>query len=83
MAISIEVECSNVETYTASGDLWVTVTNARISDSVSAPTIVSEYGASALLDAIGGFEDWLEEGKIKADEVAEWLTDQGYSVERN
>lgn len=83
MALSIDLECSNVEVYTTRGDLWVNVTNAKLSDNVSAESIVSEYGASTLLDAIGGFEDWLEEGGIKADEIAEWLADQGYIVERN
>lgn len=83
MALSIDFECSNVEVYTTRGDLWANVTNAKFSDNVSADIIVAEYGAAALLDAIGGFEDWLEEGDIKADEIAEWLADQGYTVERN
>lgn len=83
MALSIDFECSNVEVYTTRGDLWANVTNVKLSDNVSADIIVAEYGAASLLDAIGGFEDWLEEGGIKADEIAEWLADQGYTVERN
>ena len=83
MSLNIDIECENVEVYTTRGDMWVNVTGAKLSDNISAGEIVSEYGASTILDAIGGFEDWLEEGGIKADEVAEWLADQGYSVERN
>ena len=83
MALSIDFECSNVEVYTTRGDLWANVTDAKVSDNVSADVIVAEYGASTLLDAIGGFEDWLEEGGIKADEIAEWLVNQGYTIERN
>lgn len=83
MALSIDFECSNVEVYTTRGDLWASVTNAKLSDNVSADIIVAEYGADVLLDAIGGFEDWFDKGGIKADEIAEWLADQGYTVERN
>lgn len=65
------------------GKVAVTLLGADLADVVSADEIVTEYGADVLLDAIGGFEDWFDKGGIKADEIAEWLADQGYTVERN
>lgn len=83
MSLNIDIECEHVEVYMHRGDMRVIVTEAKLSDNISASEIVSEYGARTILDAIGGFEDWLEEGGIPADDVAEWLEYQGYTVERN
>lgn len=65
------------------GKVAVTLIGADISDAIDAEEIVAEYGADVLLDAIGGFEDWFDKGGVKADDVAEWLESNGYSVERN
>lgn len=65
------------------GKVAVSLIDADLPDAIDADEIVAEYGADVLLDAIGGFEDWLDKGNVKADEVAEWLESQGYFVERN
>lgn len=82
--MDITIGCERVDNISVQGykQLSVTLTNVNLKDDISVHTIIDHYGASNLLDAIGGLGDWLEDGNIHADEVAEWLADQGYTVER-
>nr|DAH52824.1 MAG TPA: Protein of unknown function (DUF2695) [Caudoviricetes sp.] len=79
----LEVEAITDIEAQRNGKVAVTLIGADITEVIDADEIVTEYGADVLLDAIGGFEDWLDKGGVKADEVAEWLESQGYFVERN
>lgn len=79
----ISIKCENLDISTICGDLYVDIKNAELAENVPVEDIVEEYGAGVVLDAIGGFEDWLSIANVKLSEVAEFLESNGYSVEEN
>lgn len=83
MAIDLRGRAYGVEIVAGNGsEIDITIQQLELADCVSAGEILDEYGARQLLDAIGGFDDWVEEGSIKESEVAEWLEARGYKVEK-
>lgn len=83
MGLNISIKCENLDVSTVRGDLYVDIKNAELAENVPAEDIVEEYGADVLLDAIGGFEDWLGIANVKLSDVAEFLEYNGYYVEKN
>lgn len=83
MAIDLRGTANSVEIVVAnSSEIDITVSKLELADCVTAGEIVTEYGAGRLLDAIGGFDDWVEEGRVREADVAEWLSERGYKVEK-
>lgn len=83
MAINIEATATSVEVGISTyNEISVNIVHLNLAEYVSAETIVGEYSASTLLDAIGGFDDWVEEGRVREADVAEWLAERGYKVEK-
>lgn len=83
MGLNISIKCENLDVSTVRGDLYVDIKNAELAENVPAEDIVEEYGSDVLLDAIGGFEDWLGIANVKLSDVAEFLEYKGYYVEKN
>lgn len=83
MAINIEATATSVAVGTSTyNEISVNIVHLNLAEYVSAEAIVAEYSASSLLDAIGDFDDWVEEGRVREADVADWLTDRGYKVEK-
>ena len=83
MAIDLRGRAYGVEIVADNGsEIDRTVRQLELADCVSAGEILNEYGARQLLDAIGGFDDWVEEGRVREADVAEWLVERGYKVEK-
>lgn len=83
MAINIEATATSVEVGTSAyNEISVNIVHLNLAEYVSAEAIVAEYSASSLLDAIGYFDDWVEEGRVRESDVAEWLVERGYKVEK-
>lgn len=83
MAISLRGTANSAEIVVAnSSEIDITISNLNLADCVSAGEIINEYSASSLLDALGGFEDWIYEGNVSESDVAEWLAERGYKVEK-
>lgn len=83
MAIDLRGTANSAEIVVANrSEIDITISNLDLADCVSAAEILEEYGAKPLLDAIGGFDDWVEEGCVSESDVADWLVDRGYKVEK-
>lgn len=83
MAIDLRGRAYGVEIVAGNGsEIDITVQQLELADCVSAGEILDEYGAIQLLDAIGGFGDWVEKGRVRESDVAEWLVERGYKVEK-
>lgn len=80
MSVSVDCEVSNIQVYQTCGNLRVDLTDLKLSESMSAEQALNEFGKGELLDAIGGLGDWIDAGNVCADDVADWLRDQGYVV---
>lgn len=82
MAIDIEATATGVEVSASDyKEVSVKIVHLNLAEYVSAEAIVTEYSAPTLLDAIGDFDDWVEEGRVSESDVADWLVDRGYKVE--